>query len=224
MRFRIFQVRLTLFLPVAPPSSTWVIFAQNLNASTLTVNGNGNTINAGGSLTLMFGQSTYIFTDGANYFTQPPVSCGYGTTCTFSSAGISVAVDTAVVAPGARKLIGYEAGSENAATALGTADLNNHSIVINDNTTKTLTEASCITDTGSQTVSVKIRTTFLFTITCVPYTSYSRTSTDGTTGYIIAANMVSAGGTLIVPAGAQLDLSGTSNTTTKDLKLTGWAQ
>ena len=64
-------------------------------------------------------------------------------------------------------------------------------------------------------MTVKIGGTTLFTITCVAPGSYSASTTDGSTGYIIAASM----GSTAVGAHTQLDLSGTANTTTKDVKL-----
>ena len=112
-------------------------------------------------------------------------------------------------------VIGYEVGTENASAALVTGDLTSHAIGLNDGNAKTLTEASCISDAGSQAVTVKIGSTTLFSITCVAPGTYSRSTTDGSAGYIVAASMGSAA----VGAGAQLDLSGTANTTTKDVKL-----
>jgi hypothetical protein len=113
------------------------------------------------------------------------------------------------------KVGGYEVGSENASAAFATGDLSAHGFAINDGNAKTLTEASCVSDAGSQSVTVKIGGTTLFTITCVPAASYSRSTTNGSTGYAVAASM----GSTAVGAGAQLDLSGTANVTTKDIKL-----
>jgi hypothetical protein len=109
----------------------------------------------------------------------------------------------------------YEVGSENASSAFATADLTAHGFKINDVNPKTLTEASCISDAGSQAVTVKIGATTLFSITCVAPGSYSASTTDGSTGYIIAASM----GSTAIAAHAMLDLSGTANGTTKDVKL-----
>lgn len=113
------------------------------------------------------------------------------------------------------KFAGYEVGAENAAAALVTADLTSHAFAVNNGTSRVLTEASCISDAGSQAVTVKIGSTTLFSITCRAPGDYSRSTTDGTTGYIIAASMTSTS----VAAGAMLDLSGTANTTTKGIKL-----
>ena len=115
----------------------------------------------------------------------------------------------------AEKIIAYEVGAESAAAAFTTADLTAHAIHVNDANAKTLVEASCISDAGSQQVTVKVGSTTLFSITCVAPGSYSRSTTDGSAGYIIAASM----GSTAVSSGAQLDLSGTANGTTKDVKL-----
>jgi hypothetical protein len=119
--------------------------------------------------------------------------------------------------PGRRvvQLGGYEVGAENAAAALVTADLTNHAFIVNDANAKTLVEASCISDAGDQEVTVKISSTTLFSIHCVGPGTYSASTTDGSTGYIIAASMSSTA----VGVHTQLDLSGTANTTTKDVKL-----
>ena len=110
---------------------------------------------------------------------------------------------------------GYEVGSENATSPLASGDLTSHSIVVNNTTAKTLTEASCVSDNGAQTVTVSMRGNALFTITCVAFGSYSVSPADGSAGYILASSMVSTS----VPANAQIDLSGTANGTTKDIKL-----
>jgi hypothetical protein len=138
---------------------------------------------------------------------------------TGSAWNTSIAVSSLAKVSAGVKAFGYEVGSENASAAFATADLTNHSILINDSNAKTLTEASCITDAGSQTVTVKIGSTTLFSITCVAFGSYSRSTTDGSTGYIIAASM----GSTALTAGAQVDLSGTANGTTKDIKLHAWS-
>jgi hypothetical protein len=92
----------TLSLPAIPPSQTWYTCGQNISPVDvqLTINGNGNGINNGGNIALRIGQSTCIYTTGGTgnvYFGQAPVSCGYGTSCTYSPSGVSVEVDTAVV-------------------------------------------------------------------------------------------------------------------------------
>ena len=110
---------------------------------------------------------------------------------------------------------GYEIGSENASTALVTADLTSHSFVINNAVPKTLTEASCTTDAGSQSITVAIGATPLFTITCVAFNAFNAAVTDGTAGYINASSMTSTA----IAAHAQVDLSGNANGLTKNLKL-----
>lgn len=116
------------------------------------------------------------------------------------------------------KIGGYEVGSENASSALATGDLTSHSFIINDANPKTLSEASCVADAGSQTVTVSISGTAAFTITCVPFSSYSASATDGSSGYITAASM----STTTITGHARLDLSATANGTTKDIKLHLW--
>jgi hypothetical protein len=113
------------------------------------------------------------------------------------------------------KLGAYEVGAENGSSPLVTADLTGHAFIVNGANAKTLTEASCVSDAGDQPVTVKIGATTLFTIHCVAAGSYNASTTDGTTGYISAAGMAST----TVGAHAMLDLSGTANTTTKDIKL-----
>jgi hypothetical protein len=117
-------------------------------------------------------------------------------------------------------LIGYEVGAENAAAALASGDLTNHGIAVNGSLSRTLVEASCISDAGDQPVTVAVGGATLFTIHCVAYGSYSTSTTDGTTGYIAASSMLSTA----VNSGARMDLSGSANGTTKDIKLMGWAQ
>ena len=131
-----------------------------------------------------------------------------------SASGCSTAAYTLPTKNRTVEVIGYEAGSENG-SVLATADLTGHAITVNDANAKTLVEASCISDAGDQTVTVKIGATTLFSIHCVAPGSYSASTTNGTTGYIIAASM----GSTAVGAHAQLDLSGTANSTTKDVKL-----
>jgi len=68
---------LTLTLPAAPPSATWKIFIENLNASALTVSRNGLTIDgAATDLTLTQNAGVVIFTDGTNYFTERGLGSG----------------------------------------------------------------------------------------------------------------------------------------------------
>ena len=110
---------------------------------------------------------------------------------------------------------GYEVGSENAIQPLATGDLTSHSVLINNSVPKSLTEASCVSDSGSQTVTASISGNALFTITCVAFGSYSVSPANGSAGYILASSMSSTS----VPANAQIDLSGTANGTTKDIKL-----
>lgn len=117
------------------------------------------------------------------------------------------------------KLGGYEVGSEDASAALTTTNLTNHAFAVNDANAKTLTAAYCISNADDQAVTVKIGTTTLFTVHCVAPATFTSATTDGTTGYIVAASM----GSTAVAAHAMLDLSGTANTTTKDVKLHVWA-
>ncbi len=112
----------------------------------------------------------------------------------------------------ARKVIAYEVG--DGTIPLTTAQLGSGAIFINDASPVTLTEASCISLVASQIVVVKIGATTKFTITCVVAASYSRLTTDGTTGYLNAAAITSRS----IAAGAVLDLSGTGGTAT-NLKL-----
>jgi hypothetical protein len=62
---------LTLTLPNPPPSGTWNISVDNLNASGLVINRNGLLIDgAAANFTLGQNQGIYLATDGTNYFTQ----------------------------------------------------------------------------------------------------------------------------------------------------------
>lgn len=77
---------LTATLPNPPPSGTWCVAIQNLNASNLTVSRNSLTINGGASdLTLMQYQLVVCRTDGSNYFCTRPLSGGTNVTLTQSS-------------------------------------------------------------------------------------------------------------------------------------------
>jgi hypothetical protein len=100
------------------------------------------------------------------------------------------------------------------------ADLTWTGFVVNDALPKTLTEASCWSDTGSQTITVTAGATTAFTITCVPSGSYSRTTTNGTTGFINAAAMANAG----LGAGVALNQAGTANGTTHSVHLHVWGK
>jgi hypothetical protein len=114
------------------------------------------------------------------------------------------------------RIAGYEVGTENG-IALVTGDLTSHGILNNDLNTKTLTEIMCLSDAGSQTVLVKINGgANVMTMVCVNPINYG--TTDGTTGYAVAGNMT----TSTITSHQQLDLSGTANTTTKNIKLQIW--
>ena len=69
---------LTLTLPASPPSVTWWVAIQNLNASSLTVARNGLGRSPGGTtnVTLLQYQWTWVYTDNSNYFANPPISAG----------------------------------------------------------------------------------------------------------------------------------------------------
>lgn len=70
---------LTLTLPATPPSSTWFIFVENINSSSLTVSRNGLNIDgAASNLTLTQNQGVYVTTNGTNYFTSRGVGSGGG--------------------------------------------------------------------------------------------------------------------------------------------------
>lgn len=70
---------LTLTLPAAPPSSTWWIAVENVNATSLTVSPNSLNIDGSASnLSLTQNQGVLIFTDGTNYFTSRGMGSGGG--------------------------------------------------------------------------------------------------------------------------------------------------
>ena len=118
------------------------------------------------------------------------------------------------------KMGGYKAIGTGGSGVLVDADITAVGFYINDAVAKTLVEASCVSDAGDQTVTVKIGATTLFAIHCLAAASYSRSTTNGTTGYIIAASMTNTA----VAAGALLDLSGTANTTTKNVTIHLWGK
>jgi len=105
-----------------------------------------------------------------------------------------------------------------AAGVLTTTDLTFPHIISNDGTAKTLTEATCYSDAGSQTITLKVGSTTLFSITCV--VTPNRTVTDGSAGYIVTGSMAVS----TVAPGASVDQSGTANGTTKNVTLTIWGQ
>lgn len=113
--------------------------------------------------------------------------------------------------------IHYEVGAEEGGLLI-TTNLTSHSITSNSSIARTLIEATCFANAGTQSITVKIASTVMFTMNCVAAPNFG--TTDGTTGYIIAASMTNTA----VSAHAQLDLSGTANGTTADIKLTGAAQ
>lgn len=123
---------------------------------------------------------------------------------------------TATVATPSYLHWGYEVGSETtSAVALVTADLTSHGFVINSGNSATLLEASCWVDSASSTqaVTVKSGSTTMFTITCSNSINYS--TTNGSAGYIAKASMTNS----TLAAHTPLDLSGTANAASKDLKL-----
>jgi len=135
-----------------------------------------------------------------------PFSCLAGTWHAIAGGGGSAPV---------LHLGGLALGDEDpASSVLTTAKYTNHGFIISAGAT-TLTEASCISDTGDQTVLVKIGATTMFSIHCVAPGSYSAATTTGTTGYMNAAAMTNTA----VGAHAMLDLSGTTNSTTKGIVL-----
>lgn len=60
---------LTLTLPSNPPSSSWMIFVQNLSSKPLTITPGSLTLDSYGNQTLGRVQGIAILTDGHNYFT-----------------------------------------------------------------------------------------------------------------------------------------------------------
>lgn len=161
---------------------------------------------------------------GSNGATGPTGVTGAGTTgptgptgsgSTGATGPTGVTGPTGIAPTGSALLGLYEVGQQNAPTPLSTTNITSASFAVNSLNATNLTEASCVSDTGDQQVTVKIASTTLFTIHCVPFGSYNPSTTNGTTGYIIAASMSSTA----VAAHAQLDLSGTANGTTNDLKI-----
>jgi hypothetical protein len=62
---------LTLTLPASPPSATWFIAVECVGAGGLTISPSGLNIDTSASnVTLAQNQGLFIYTDGANYFTQ----------------------------------------------------------------------------------------------------------------------------------------------------------
>lgn len=103
------------------------------------------------------------------------------------------------------------------------SDLTWTGFFINDSTAKTLTEASCYSDTGSQNVTVKIGTLTAFTITCVTRGSYIADGL-GTHGHIDLAHMTNS--VIEANTGTNIDLnqSGTANGSTHWTQLVVWGQ
>lgn len=131
-------------------------------------------------------------------------------------------VETYLLSSSARsiRILGYDLVGTGTAGVLQAADFTAaFAVSVNDGNAKTLTEASCISDTGSQTITVSVGGSTRFTMTCVVKASYSRATTDGSTGYIIAASMTNTA----VVAGAVLDITGTANGSTKDCKVFAYA-
>jgi len=117
------------------------------------------------------------------------------------------------------RVFAYEVGTENAGAAFATGDLTNHAIAINDGNTKTLTEATCLADadgaSGQQiTLTINGGAT-LFAITCRDSAHFSVGTSDGSTGYIVAGSMTTSS----LTSHQRVDMSGTANGTTKDIKL-----
>lgn len=151
---------------------------------------------------------------GTRYFQAKPLLCddcpGYDDNG--QRVLISVRVPQKLGSP-------FSPGSGTAGV-LTDADLTWTGFVINDALPKTLTEASCTSDSGSQTITVTAGGTAAFTITCVPTGSYSRATTNGTTGFINGAAMANAG----LGAGVALNQAGTANGSTHSVHLHVWGK
>ena len=81
----------TLSLPATPPSATWNVSVENLNASALTVSPNGPQINGSASgMILQQYQTIMIWTDGTNYFGTPPLVAGTNIALTAAANGVAV--------------------------------------------------------------------------------------------------------------------------------------
>lgn len=65
----------TLTLPAAAPSSTWVLFVENIGANNLSLSPNGLTLDgSSSSVTIPPGNGLIVFTDGTNYLTMRGMS------------------------------------------------------------------------------------------------------------------------------------------------------
>jgi hypothetical protein len=81
----------TLLLPLTPPSTTWFVSVQDINASNLTISPNGPTLNGSSSnIILKQYQTVMIWTDGSNYFSTIPLVAGTNIALTPSSTGMTV--------------------------------------------------------------------------------------------------------------------------------------
>lgn len=127
---------------------------------------------------------------------------------------------TYTLPPAARNIATPRTLGTGGSSVLLTADLTLNGFFINDTNARTMTEASCLSDTGSQTITVKIGATTAFAITCVVPGSYSASTTDGTTGYMSAANMTNTA----IASHIALNQSGTANGSTHNVWLHVWAQ
>jgi hypothetical protein len=186
-----------------PVTNGYVIFFNADNAGVFSIMDSTRTVTPVGS-GVVLSSSTPLVDSGSG-------AVGTGTTA--ARADHVHPTDTSRAAAKPVLLSGYEVGTENASAAFVTADLTNHAFSVTDSISRTLTSATCISDAGSQTVTAKIGSTTLFSITCVAPGSVS--GTGGSAGNIIAASMTNTA----VAAHSQLDLSGTANATTKDIKL-----
>jgi hypothetical protein len=90
---------LTLTLPPAAPAPTWWVAVQNLHTTALTIASNGRTINGrSANITLQPYQEATIYTDGSNYFANPPWVCGDGLRPVVTGTSFTCTVDSAIVA------------------------------------------------------------------------------------------------------------------------------
>jgi len=81
----------TLSLPATPPSATWNVSVENLNASALTVSPNGLQINGSASgMILQQYQTIMVWTDGTNYFGTSPLVAGTNIALTAAADGVTV--------------------------------------------------------------------------------------------------------------------------------------
>lgn len=220
----------TFSVPAANNDSYTALFCLDGNTMSVAYT-SGHTITSFSGVTMLPGQVTCpdgsitlygVTVVNANVTGLTTLDPGYyqAKKYTFTDATIGGDGQSVIVNYNLTKKIGgpYSPGTGTSGVLVD-ADLTWTGFFINDANAKSMTEASCYSDTGSQNITVKVGSTTAFTMTCVAQGSYIADGL-GTHGHIDAAHMTSN----VIASNADLNQSGTANGTTHWVQLHVYAK